>query len=215
MRLIAYDLCCCAGGAAMGLYRAGFRVIGVDIEPQPNYPFEFIQGDAMEQPLDGAAFAWASPPCQKYSPLNAYNKKEYPDLVAPMRAKLLAAGIPWAMENVVQAPLIHPTMLCGCMFGLRVYRHRNFETSFPLHAPTHPKHTAICARNGYLPKPGQFMTISGGKHSEAWRRAAAETLGVPWTKTIREVCEAIPPAYSEFIGRAALRHINANRGLVA
>lgn len=217
------DLFCCAGGCSDGYSRAGFEVFGVDIEPQPNYPFEFCQADALvvlESLLAGGTALWpyglgdfdvihASPPCQAYSPLNAYNHKIYPDLVEPVRALLRATGIPYVIENVMQAPLVNPMMLCGSMFGLKVYRHRGFESSMALMAPFHSRHVARCIRNGYLPAVGQNMTISGGKHSAVWQRKACEVMGTPWMRTIREVCEAIPPAYTEWIGRylmAALAH---------
>lgn len=219
-RPLALDLFCCAGGAGRGLHDAGFDVIGVDIDPQPEYPFPCFALDALMYPLRyggppgvaGFDLVWASPPCQSYSPLNAYNKKDYPDLIAAVRAKLIASGISYVIENVPQAPLRDPVLLCGPMFGLKVYRHRAFEASFPIPQPEHHRHTALCARNGYLPtKERPFMSIHGGRHSEAWRKAAAAELGVPWMKTIRQVCEAIPPAYSEHIGRAALAHIGSVR----
>jgi DNA (cytosine-5)-methyltransferase 1 len=93
------------------------------------------------------------------------------------------------------------------MFGLRVYRHRAFECSIPITQPEHPAHKARCARNGYLPEAGAFMTITGGKHSRAWRRCAADTMGVPWMQTVREVCESIPPAYTEYIGGFLMEHL--------
>lgn len=193
----------------MGLGLAGFEVVGVDIDHQPNYTeyCQFVQGDALSIPLDGYDFIWASPPCQAYSPLNAYNKRTYPDLVALTRLRLRAAGIPYVIENVVQAPLENPVMLCGAMFGLKVYRHRNFEASFPLSGPPHSQHLHKCSRNGNLPIDDQFMTITGGKHSVAWRKRAAEAMEVEWMQEIREVCEAIPPRYAEYIGAAAIRHI--------
>jgi len=220
MRPRALDLFCCAGGAGTGLHRAGFDVTGVDIAPQPNYPFACFNMDALAFPLRygappgvaGYDFVWASPPCQAYSPLNAYNRKDYPDLIAPVRAKLIASGIPYVIENVVQAPLQNPVLLCGAMFGLNLYQHRNFEASFPIVPPAHPKHRWTCQRNGYLPSVTRpFMTITGGKHSNAWRERAAAEKGVPWMKEISEVCEAIPPAYAEHIGRAALAHIQASK----
>jgi DNA (cytosine-5)-methyltransferase 1 len=197
----------------MGYAQAGFDVTGVDIYPQPNYPFAFVQADALAL---GMAFLrsfdaiHASPMCQAHSPLNAYNKKVYPDQIAAIRAMVLAAGPPYVIENVVQAPLLSPVILCGSMFGLRVYRHRGFETSFPIAALPHPPHMQVRARNGYRPDDQQFMTISGGKHSEAWRKRAAIEMGVPWTRTIREVCESIPPAYSRHIGVQLICRLGGN-----
>lgn len=212
------DLCCCAGGATRGYQDAGFHVTGVDIEKQPNYCGDmFVRADAIEYVYTHGHrfdFIHASPPCQAYTPLNAYNKLDYPDLVAPMRAALLSTGRPFVIENVPQAPLKDAITLCGPMFGLRVYRHRAFEPSphFALTAPPHPAHVARCARNGYPPTAERpFMTITGGRHSEAWRQTAAKVMGVPWTRTIREVCEAIPPAYTYHVARAALAHLHGGR----
>lgn len=210
--------CSCAGGADHGYTLAGFDVAGVDIDPQPNYPGEFIQADVLEVLADrnfmaGFDAAAISPPCQKYSNLNAYNHKDYPDLIGPVRQRVSALGIPYVIENVEAATpaLKDPVMLCGPMFGLKVYRHRLFETNWDLTAPEEPCHRWLCARNGYLPTPDRpFMTITGGKHSRAWQNAACDAMGMDWIKVpaggdvkrgIREVCEAIPPAYTEFIGR--------------
>jgi len=100
--------------------------------------------------------------------------------------------------------LDNPVLLCGPMCDLHMYRHRLFETSFPVGVPEHPEHRWLCTRNGYLPTADRpFMSIHGGKHSRAWQRKAAEYMGTPWITTIRGVCEAIPPAYAELIGRQA------------
>ncbi|MBK1784556.1 DNA cytosine methyltransferase [Prauserella cavernicola] len=204
------DLCCGAGGASLGYHQAGFAVTGVDIAPQPNYPFTFHQADALEfLAAHGHEFdaIHISPPCQAYSPLNAYNHKTYPDFIGDARDLLIRTNVPWVIENVVQAPLHQPIVLCGAMFGLQLYRHRGFETSRPITAPAHPEHLHRCARNGYLPQPGQFMTITGGRHSRAWQAKAAQVMGTPWTRTIREVCEAIPPAYTRYIGTTLATHL--------
>lgn len=148
------DLFCGAGGAAMGYHLAGFDVVGCDINPQPNYPFPFHQYDALAAIVEQGHrfdFIHASPPCQSYTPLNAYNHHEYPDLIAVTRELLVASGKPWIIENVPQAPLIDPVTLCGPMFGLKLYRHRLFEASFRSAAPAEPPHLKLCARNGYLP----------------------------------------------------------------
>jgi DNA (cytosine-5)-methyltransferase 1 len=209
------DLFCCTGGAGMGYYLSGCDVFGVDIAPQPRYPFIFMLADAVEfvkehgHEYDGIH---ASPPCQGYSPLNAYNQLEYPDLVSKIREALIAVGKPWVIENVLQAPLHNPTVLRGDMFGLQLYRPRGFETSFPVTQPVLPPRGPKCVRNGYLPTLERpFMSIHGGKHSRAWQRKACEYMGVPWMIAapgmyglrtgIREVCEAIPPAYTKYIGR--------------
>ena len=111
----ALDLFCCAGGAGMGLHQAGFEVVGVDISPQPRYPFEFHQADALTYPLDGFDFVWASPPCQKFCRLNTREDlSHYPDLIEPVRARLLASGLPFVIENVPEAPVrrdVRPPLL--------------------------------------------------------------------------------------------------------
>lgn len=220
--LTILDAYCCSGGMGMGYYLAGFDVVGVDIDPQPNYPFPFVQADAVQFIREhGHEFdaVHGSPPCQAYTPLNAYNHKTYPDLIAPTRDAMLSAGRPYVIENVeaAKSELMEPTLLCGPMFGLGVYRHRLFETSFGLTAPQHPAHTALCTRNGYLPTPERpFMSIHGGKHSRAWQNAAADAMGMPWIKVapggdnrlgIREVCEAIPPAYATWVGIQLAAHM--------
>lgn len=191
MKPLLLDAFCCAGGAGYGYHLAGFDVVGVDIEPQPNYPFEFVQADAIEYiRAHGGGFALihASPPCQAWSPLNAYNKKDYPELIAPAREAIQSTGKPYVIENVptAESQLVNPTMLCGTMFDLKIYRHRLFETSFDFKVPEHGDHLELCQRNGYLPTPARpFMTISGGKHSAAWQRAACEAMGTPRMRTVR------------------------------
>jgi DNA (cytosine-5)-methyltransferase 1 len=215
------ELFSCASGTGAGFERAGFEVVSVDIEPQPRCPHEFIQADAFDV-LDDRRFVRsfdvvaAAPPCQGYSNLNAYNHKDYPKFITPVRERLNAFGLPYIIENVEAAApeLRDPAMLCGPMFGLKVYRHRLFETNWGLTAPAHPTHGWLCARNGYLPTPERpFMTITGGKHSRAWQNAACDAMDMPWIKVppggdvkrgVREVCEAIPPAYTEFIGAQML-----------
>jgi DNA (cytosine-5)-methyltransferase 1 len=194
------DLFCGAGGAAMGYSRAGFEVVGVDIKPQPHYPFEFHQADALEYVAEhGREFdaIHASPPCQAYAITNNIWKKRdaYPMLIEPTRDLLVASGLPYVIENVPGAPLIDPVILCGDMFGLRVIRHRLFESSvFMLH-PVHVKHTAR-ASYGRTPKNGEHFTISGHFGDVAGGRKA---MGIDWM-TRDELAQAIPPAYTEWIG---------------
>src|SRR5262249_32481308 len=152
-RPIALDLFCGAGGASMGLHRAGFDVVGVDIESQPRYPFTFLRTDVTRMSvfgypfrLDQFDFIWASPPCQGSTALTRCNgnAEDWPDLIPGTRALLKAAGRPYCIENVEGAPLEHPMMLCGTMFpGLRVLRHRIFECSFFMLAPAHADHPAV------------------------------------------------------------------------
>lgn len=188
----------------MGYHRAGFDVVGVDINPQPRYPFEFIQGDAMTYPLDGFDAIHASPPCQAYAITNNIwkNAAQYPDLVAATRARLVASGIPFIIENVPGAPLIDPLVLCGEMFGLRVIRHRLFESSTFMLGRPHPRHTAR-ASYGRTPKNGEHYTISGHFGDVAGARKAMD---IDWM-TRDELAQSIPPAYTEFIGAQLIRAV--------
>lgn len=203
----------------MGYHRAGFRVIGVDIEAQPDYPFTFHQGDALALLADlirryRPAAIHASPPCQTHSPVSHYankvRRRELIDLLPETRTALVACGLPYVIENVVQAPLVNPVRLCGCMFGLDVFRARGFESNVALSAPTHSVHKRLAMRNGYLPTAERpVMTVTGrnGHHSRAWRIRAAEAMGIPWINTLNQVCEAIPPAYTHHIGAQLLIHV--------
>ena len=198
----ALDLFCGAGGASAGLYRAGFDVVGVDIKPQPRYPFSFRRADAMTFPLDGFDFLWASPPCQRFCALNTREDlSHYPDLIEPVRARFIASGKPFVIENVPGAPVRCDVLLCGAMFGLRCYRHRHFECSFPVPAPRHPKHTVRVNRRGENRREhwarGGFMTITG----DVGVYCGLGAMGIDWMSGA-EMSEAIPPAYSEFIARA-------------
>jgi len=210
------DLFCCAGGAAAGYARAGFEVVGVDIKPQPRYPFEFHQGDAIHYLLQH----WrefdvihASPPCQAYSPLNALpstkSADEHPDLVAVTRAALDLTGLPYVIENVMTAPLIkdRSIVLCGGMFGLRTYRHRRFESNAALLSPGHPKHVIRTAtkRRRELWDQGWHVSITG----DVGTYVGPAAMGIDWM-TGNELSEAIPPAYSEFIGSQLLEQLTAS-----
>lgn len=147
----ALDLFCCDGGAAMGLHQAGFdEIVGIDIAPHPNYPFDFIQGDATNPPVDfkDFDFIWASPPCQMFSAATHINPKQhskrrgiYRNLIPETRKLLQDSGIPFCIENVPKAPLRKDLLLCGEMFGLRVIRHRIFEIcGFRAEKRRHPHH---------------------------------------------------------------------------
>jgi DNA (cytosine-5)-methyltransferase 1 len=206
-QLNALDLCCCAGGAGKGYADAGYNVTGVDNEPQPNYPFTFVQADAIDYVREHGHeydLIHASPPCQGESVLNAYNQiRTYPDLIGPVQDALRTTGKPYIIENVEGArrKLVDPVRLCGPTFQLLMYRHRLFEVSFDVYEPVHLRHEHLCTRNSYLPTPERpFMTITGGKHSRAWQRKACEVMGTPWMGTIREVCEAIPPPFTWYLG---------------
>jgi DNA (cytosine-5)-methyltransferase 1 len=198
------DLFCGAGGAAMGYHRAGFdEIVGVDIEPQPNYPFTFIQGDALKPAVDLDAFdlIHASPPCQAFSVATPENH-DHPDLVDETRQ--LLAGRPSVIENVWQAPLRRDIRLCGSMFGLQVQRHRAFELSrFGLVL------TPACNHKEWA--EGRPVTVAGhvdgpqgrfAKHHLGVASAdhAADLMGMPRGMPMASYTEAIPPAYTEYIG---------------
>src|SRR5258708_33470275 len=133
----ALDLFCCQGGASAGLKAAGFDVVGVDIQQQPRYPFKFVRADALTFELGGFDLIWASPPCQRFSCATPRGHREkHPDLISPIRERLIASGALWIMENVPLAPLRNPVKLDGGMFGLSTWRRRHFETNFPAFAIT-------------------------------------------------------------------------------
>ena len=133
----------------MGYWLAGFDVVGVDIEPQKRYPFRFIQADALTFPLSGFDLIHASPVCKGYSATAVLNDASHPRQIEAVRERLAGSGIPYVIENVPGAPLRSPVMLCGAMFaGLRVYRHRLFEASFPIPAPPEPEHRWPLAKMG-------------------------------------------------------------------
>jgi DNA (cytosine-5)-methyltransferase 1 len=214
MKPILIDACCGAGGATKGYQRVGFHVIGVDIAPQPNYcGDEFVQMDVIEF-LDTQVYArgpvafHASVPCQAYSPTWKIQKNEHPDLVGPVRQIMREYGLPYVIENVPGSPLIDPVELCGAMFPpLQVYRHRLFETSFPLPQPPHVPHTARQVKMGRPAESNEWLQVVGN-FSGAER--AREAMGTPWM-TRSEMAEAIPPAYTEWVGRFLLDHINTER----
>lgn len=194
----------------MGYSRAGFEVVGVDIERQPNYPFEFRRADALDylaEHGEGFDAIHASPPCQAYTPLGALHPtKNYPDLVAATRAALEIIGKPYVIENVMAAPLIkaRSIVLCGGMFGLRTYRHRRFESRVPLVPPAHPKHVIRTAtkRRRELWSQGWHVSITG----DVGTYLGPEAMGIDWM-TGNELCQAIPPAYTAFIGAQLLGYL--------
>lgn len=210
------DLFCCAGGAGEGYVRAGFDVVGVDIVPRPNNPHPFIQADALtldDDFISSFDAIHASPPCQSYSDLAKRNKNghEWPRLIEPVREMLIRSGKPYVIENVEGAPLIDPVILCGTMFpGLRVLRHRLFETNFPLTAPPHKKHPKVHTfdrRKSHFGKTDEwkdFVQVTGGGNCTL--AAARDAMGIDWM-TKAEINEAIPPAYTEYIGKALLKHL--------
>lgn len=210
------DLFCGAGGASVGLHRVfpWAQITGVDIVPQKHYPFDFVQADALEFPIDDYHIVWASPPCQAHSNLRALTGTEYPDFISATRLRLriesrMGTGRATIIENVVGAPLVEPIMLCGSMFGLGVWRHRLFECSFPVHQPQcdHDKvpHPIDVTGTGGRRIARRRQKTGGNSRKPKNMREANAVMGIDWM-TRKELSQAIPPAYSEFIGKALLGH---------
>lgn len=201
----------------MGYHRAGFEVVGVDIRPQPRYPFRFIQADAIEHAkvrgLDFDAIH-ASPPCQPFTRaghlMRAQGGRTHePDLLAPTRDLLVALGRPWVIENVVGAPLRDPLMLCGSTFGLKVRRHRLFESSALIPAAGPCRHKEQGRPVGVYGSMGDNVKgidrttgrmVHGGRTAVTITEAQ-EAIGIDWTDRWADLKLAIPPAYAEHIGR--------------
>ncbi len=207
---VLLDLFCSAGGAATGYYRAGFDVVGVDIEPQPRFPrfCRFIQADAMEilkGSLDEYDAVHASPPCQAYSDAMKHLTSGYPELIEPVLGRFQQLGIPWVIENVQGSPLVtgdtlfgdHGLILCGSMFGLRVQRHRLFQTSLPVDPPRKCDHSEVVMNphNAGARKKWRDILGEGIPIERTWR----EEMGVGWM-TAHEGRESIPPVYTTHIG---------------
>lgn len=200
------DLGCGAGAASVGYARSGFDVTGLDIVPQPSYPFPFIQADMLTHDLGGYDAYHLSAPCQLWSTSTLGQRKRgrvYPDLITPMRPRLIATGRPWVMENVPEAPLRADLELCGCHFGLRIpgvgelRRVRHFEFSWGgIPIVRFPHHhvlpaISICGHG----TPAWQRRITGHIPVAAWRKV----MGVDWT-TREELTEAIPPVYAQYTG---------------
>jgi DNA (cytosine-5)-methyltransferase 1 len=192
------DLFCGAGGCAKGYHDAGFEVVGVDIKPQPHYPYEFHQADALTYPLNGFDVIHASPPCQAYSASTFEHRKKgnvYPDLLNIVRKRLLVNGKPWIIENVIGAPVQHGMILCGSQFGLKVRRHRYFETSLFLFAPGPCRHIDdAISIFGHC----RESRIQGYRINHTLKEAQ-DAMGIDWMNQ-RELTQAIPPAYTRWIG---------------
>ncbi len=229
------DLFCGAGGCSVGYERAGFDVVGVDIVPQPNYPFEFYRRDALktleavaalEPILGGFDALHASPPCQAHSSIGKQVRamgrrlEEYPDLIPQTRELLRATGLPYVIENVIGAPLRNPIMLCGSSFGLDVRRHRLFETNWPLmalpcaHHWQRPRFRSLDKRRhlkSVVPVHGggqlaSVVGVHGHLNYSGEQELRKKAMDIDWMSNY-ELTQAIPPAYTEFIGEALLHHL--------
>lgn len=221
------DLFCCAGGAASGYHRAGFDVYGIDKDPKMSrdYPFNSRLGDVMDEllshvygikdrpPLPHFDAIHASPPCQAHTALTKGTNKEthsYEDLIGETRHWLQRIGKPYIIENVEQSTVRPDLKLCGEMFGLRVLKHRNFELGgFTVPQPEHIKHKGRAAgwRHGERPEEPYYFSVygTGGSRGtiEQWR----EAMEMPWAGTKRQLSEAIPPAFTEYIGKHLLTQL--------
>jgi DNA (cytosine-5)-methyltransferase 1 len=203
------DLFCGAGGASAGYELAGFDVLGVDLAPQPNYPFEFRQADAIDWLAAGGWIGFdaihASPPCQRYSNMTKRWAREawHPDLIEPIRQGLQAIGLPYVIENVMGVPLLNPIRLCGSSFGLQVQRHRLFEMSdAPLLVPP-------CQHNGPALQVNGHPGGSSKRDPKARFGSVAEWregMGISWMSA-PELAESIPPAFTEWIGQRLIEQV--------
>lgn len=227
------DLFCGAGGAGHGYVQSGWEVVGVDISPQPHYPYKFVQADALDvlkwphhyhadwQHFDAIH---AAPPCQHFT---AYGrsvkdiKDRYEDLLAPTRELIQQTGLPYVIENVVGAPLQDPLLLCGSMFDLEIQRHRLFETNWLVDPPMWPCRHGIWGPNRYPggrwktraeknPSVTPSTPVRNSMEIGRWNIKLSQqkqAMGIDWKVDVRELSEAIPPAYTEFIGHQLLAHL--------
>ena len=219
------DLFCCQGGASMGYRQAGFEVVGVDLEPQPHYPFEFIQADVLQLDEDFIAqfdAIAASPPCKVHTSMKAFSSDHWTDLIPQTRAMLIRSGKPYVIENVVGAPLINPVQLCGSMFGLYVRRHRLFESNWTITVPEcdHEWHERTSPGflkkdyHGGVPRTYRSSIVSvfgrgeglGPNEKAIWSRE----MGIDWM-TKDGLRESIPPAYTKYIGDQLMKELSATR----
>lgn len=227
-RPLLLDLFSGAGGAARGYHDAGFEVVGVDVKPQPRYPYRFVQEDALAfLRANGASFdaVHASPPCQKFSAMRTMpDAKEHPDLVGPVREILQSLGRPYVIENVPGAPLLNPITLCGTMFGLgwedaELRRHRLFESNVLLLQPAcrHGDRATIGVYGGHIRNRKRARTIgvygegvrdsrrkTDRGHSDFRKEVGEIAMQISWM-SIAELCQAIPPAYTKFIGEQLMQ----------
>jgi DNA (cytosine-5)-methyltransferase 1 len=229
-RPLLLDLFCCAGGAAAGYVQAGFEVVGVDIQPQPHYPFAFVQADALafldHEDLSGFAVIHASPECKAYTNCNLSPRENYQKLISQVRARLIASGKPYIIENVrgatKQNELHASLMLCASMFGLPMQRHRYFESNAWLYPPLPCDHRkATIAVYGHSvwdsARPGTQRRDGRARPDSVSIEVGRAAMQCPWMN-IEELAEAIPPAYTRWIGTQLLdvlayRHSNKSENI--
>lgn len=217
------DLFCGAGGAAMGYHRAGFDVVGVDLHAQPNYPFEFWECGALEflsatAIMDHYGFdaIHASPPCQGYSTQTA-DKSKHERMIDTVRQALIETGLPYVIENVEGArrDLIDPVRLCGSSFGLDLRRHRYFEANWDLvgkpcdHAWQTPRFRSLDMKMVRAGRLASVVGVHGHLNYAGERELRQRAMGIDWM-TDHELAEAIPPAYTEWIGTQLLAHVTGS-----
>lgn len=204
---LVLDLFCGAGGAGMGYHQAGYDVVGIDIKPQPNYPFTFIQADAMTFPLE--MLDWcngrfpdlihASPPCQGYSWGTRKGREEKWPLTIISKLRQIFGDYPYVIENIENAKrdMVDPIRLCGTMFNLKLLKHRMFESNLKLQEPIHDKHKGSVINGDYVTVAGHGGNNKTGNFGiPAWQ----EAMGIDWMFTRPELAEAIPPAYTKYVG---------------
>jgi DNA (cytosine-5)-methyltransferase 1 len=214
------DLFCCEGGAGEGYRRAGFDIVGVDIDPMPTNPHTFIQADALEYlAAHGHEYdaIHASPPCQAFSVATKawngrINRAEHVNHIPAVRELLIAWGGPYIIENVPGAPLFNPIQLCGSSFGLAVQRHRLFESNVPMmgrpcahHLQQERKYPPTRSDRTELARVVSVFGAGGGraKNAALW----AEAMQIEWM-TKHGLAQAIPPAYTEYLGEYLLAAVN-------
>lgn len=215
MRLL--DLFCGAGGCSVGYHHAGFDVTGVDIEPHTDYPYELRVADALDVLADvdylrSFDVVHASPPCPGYSTITA-DQTKHPRLIAPVREALRSAGVTYVIENVMGAKthMVNPVMLCGSSFGLRVRRHRMFESNTLLMSlPCSHDGVAVGVYGDHPDRPGGWLRPDGTSRGlkATSLTEGQEAMGIDWM-TWDDLTDAIPPAYTTFVGEQLLDQLRA------